>query len=269
MKILTPIEKLLTPYGLIGLNLVIIIFAEFLGGGVYFAESGLAYFVAILFAILIVSRIISDYAFSDHILKGFLKIQLTFLFILGMVQFYEYVALHVFIIRPDVVQLTVVATYFVWLLSAFLSLGFVFRIYYKKSHAIMVVLWSIFALCIVGLILPNISPAVVEWFPLWFPKLILSGIITAAALSVLSMRKLREIMPVFTEYSHYFISATLLLVVTGFSEYFEAYGTLQNFGISAVQNVYISHFLVYAALSFLLIGFGKLQKPKGIYADTV
>lgn len=267
MKIFEPIQKLLTPKVLIVLNVAIILLAEFGGGGTFFAETGLAYGVGILFALMIIVRILSDYAFSDYILRGFLKIQLTFLLLLGMVQFYEYMALHVFHIRPDVVQLTVVASYFVWLISAFLSLGFVFRIYYKKSQMMMVALWSFFALCVAGLIAPNISPAVVAWFPVWFPKLILTGITVIGVAGILAIRKLREIMPVFAEYSHYSIPATVLLVLTGFSEYFEATQSLNQFGLSAVQNVYISHFLVYAALSLLLIGFGKLQKPQGIYAD--
>lgn len=267
MKLLTPIEKMLSPIGLITLNIIIILMAEFLGGGTLFAESGLAYGIAILFIGLIVARILSDYAFSDYILKGFLNIQFIFLLLLGMVQLYEYAALNVFSIRPDVVQLTVEASYFVWLLSAFLSLGFVFRIYYQKSQLIMWGLWAFFALCLVGLIAPSFSPAVVAWFPVWFPKLILLGMTVTGVAAVLATKKLTQIMPVFEEYSRYFIPATILLVLTGFSEFFEAYRTLEQFGISLVQNVYISHFLVYAALSLLLIGFGKLQKPKGIYAD--
>ncbi|MFA5997006.1 MAG: hypothetical protein WC791_00795 [Candidatus Paceibacterota bacterium] len=252
---------------LIALNVAIIILAEFVGGGTLFAESGLAYIIAVLFVILIAVRVLADYAYGDYILKGFMKIQLTFLMLLGLVQLYEYVGLNIFLIRPDVVQLTVEASYFVWILSAFLSLAFVFRIYYNKSQAIMVALWAFFALCIVGLIAPSISPAVVSWFPVWFPKLILTGITVAGVVGILALRRLREIMPVFTEFSHYSIPATILLILTGFSEYFEAYEVLQDFGISLIQNVYISHFFVYVALSLLLIGFGKLQKPKGIYED--
>ncbi|MCK9344743.1 MAG: hypothetical protein M0P64_01300 [Candidatus Pacebacteria bacterium] len=268
MKILaSTIEKLFTPYVLIALNVAIILLAEFAGGGTFFAATGLAYLIAVLFVGLIIVRIFSDYAFSDYILKGFLKIQLTFLLFLGLVQFYEYFALNIFSIRPDVVQLTVVASYFMWILSLFLALGFVFRIYYKQSSIIMATLWGLFLLCFAGLIAPNVSTTVVSWFPVWFPKLILMGIVVSATAGIFAVKKLSEIMPVFVEYSHYAIPATILLVLTGFSEYFEATGGLQSFGISAVQNVYISHFLVYAALSLLLIGFGKLKRPQGIYAD--
>ena len=48
MKILAPFEKLFTPYALIALNLAIILSAEFVGGGTYFAETGLAHGIAIV-----------------------------------------------------------------------------------------------------------------------------------------------------------------------------------------------------------------------------
>lgn len=268
MKILaSTIEKLFTPYVLLALNIAIILVAEFSGGGEYFAKTGLAYGIGVVFVGLIITRIFSDYAFGDYILKGFLKIQLTFLLLLGLVQFYEFMALNVFMLRPDVVQLTVVASYFVWLLSIFLSLGFVFRIYYKQSIMVLATMWGLFGLCVVGLIAPSLSPAVVAWFPVWFPKLILAGIVFSGALGILATRKLCQIMPVFTQYSNYATPASIFLILTGFSEYFEATGTLQAFGVTSVQNVYFSHFFVYAALSLLLIAFGKLKRPQGIYAD--
>lgn len=268
MKILaSSVEKLFTPLTLIVINLAIIVAAEVSGGGVFFEETGLIHALAIIFVALILVRIFTDYAFSDYILKGFLKIQLTFLLFLGLVHVYEYIAEHVFMIREDVAQLTVMASYFVWLLSLLLALGFVLRIYYKKSPVILYALWGFFVVCVAGLIAPNVSPALVEWFPVWFPKLILFGTVVFGVAGILSLRKLREIMPVFREYSYYAAPATILLILASFSEYFEATHTLQIFGIPDIQNLYLSHFLLYIALSILLIGFGKLKKPQGIYAD--
>lgn len=268
MKILaSSVEKLFTPYTLIALNLAIIILAEYAGGGTFFAQSGLVHLIALIFIALIIVRVFTDYAFSDYILKGFLRIQLTFFFFLGFVHIYEYLAEFKFMLREDVVQLTVMASYFVWLLSIFLALGFVLRIYYKTSPMIMWGLWGFFAICIIGLIAPSISPAVVAWFPLWFPKLILTGIITAGIAGIFSLRKLKEIMPVFREYSEYTTLATLFLILSAFSEYFEAAGLMEIIGISEVQNLYLSHFLFYFAISTMLIGFGKLKRPQGIYAE--
>ncbi|MBI5401039.1 MAG: hypothetical protein HZB12_02915 [Candidatus Yonathbacteria bacterium] len=269
MKILAPFEKLFAPHALIVFNVAIILAVEFIGRGAFFAETGLVHAIAIIFVGLIIIRIFTDYAFSDHILHGFLKIQLFFFLFLGLVHVYEYLGERVFMMREDVVQLTVMASYFVWLLSNFLALGFVFRIYYKKSQTIMGILWVICALCFAGLVAPSVSSAVVAWFPLWFPKLILAGIVVSGVAGIFAIKKLREIMPVFGEYSQYAIPATILLILASFSEYLESAHSLNVLGISDVQNLYISHFLIYATLSLLLVGFGKLKKPQGIYAETV
>ena len=83
MKISTFFEKLLSPYSLIAFNLTIFFSAEFFGGGTYFEETGLMHAIAIVFVVLILIRIFSEYAFSDHILRRFLKIQLGFFLFLG------------------------------------------------------------------------------------------------------------------------------------------------------------------------------------------
>ncbi|MFZ2303610.1 MAG: hypothetical protein WAV98_02360 [Minisyncoccia bacterium] len=56
MKIFAPIEKLFTPYVLVALNIAIILSAEFVGGGTYFAETGLTHGIAIIFVGLINSE---------------------------------------------------------------------------------------------------------------------------------------------------------------------------------------------------------------------
>ena len=74
-------------------------------------------------------------------------------------------------------------------------------------------------------------------------------------------------MPVFKEYSRYAVPAMLLLVLAAFAEYFESTGSLEALGVSEVQILYLAHFLMHAVLSFLLVAFGKLKKPTGIYAE--
>lgn len=263
------IEKIFTPLTLVVFNIAIIVAMEIVGVNTNFAENGAMHAFDILFVGLILLRIFSDYAYSDHILKGFLKIQLTFFLFFGFVHLYEYFAEYFFMIREDVVDLTVMASYFVWFISIFLSLGFVFQIYYKMSRWVTVALWGFFAICFTGLVAPNISAAVVAWFPLWFPKLILVGIVTFAIAGIFALRKLREIMPVFKVYSYYVITASILLTLNAFVEYFESIGGIPQLGISALQNHYLSHFVFYVSLSVLLVGFGKLEKPKGIYEDMV
>lgn len=268
MKILaSSVEKLFTPCTLIVLNLLIIFAAEFVGGGLFFAETGLVHAIALIFVGIIIIKIRAHYAFSDHILRGFLNIQLTFFLFLGSVHVYEYLARYLFLIREDVVDLTVMASYFAWLISNFLALGFVFQVYYKVSPLILKTLWTLFIICIVGLLAPSFSPAIVAWFPLWFPKLILFGISVFCVGGIISIMKLREIMPVFRDYSRYAIPASFLLVATAFAEYFESTGALEVFNIPDNQILYIESFLFFISLSLLILGIGKLQRPQGIYSD--
>lgn len=267
MKIFAPFEKLFTPYALIALNIAIILGAEFVGGGTFFAETGLVHAIAFLFVGLIIVRIFSDYAFSDRILKGFLKIQLVFFLFLGFVHVYEYFGLHVYMFNDEIVELSATVSYFLWILGVLLALEFVFRIYQKKSALFFTTLSVIIAGCFVALIGANISSVFAESLPEWLPITMLVSIVLFGTLGILSIRKIRKIMPVFMEYSRYAIPAMILLVFTAFSEYFESTHSLNAFGISDIQNLYISHFLTYAVLSLLLIGFGKLKKPKGIYTE--
>lgn len=267
MKIFAPFEKLFTPYVLIAFNLVIILCAEFIGGGTYFAETGLVHAIAVLFVLLILIRIFSDYAFSDHILRGFLKIQLAFFLFLGLVHVYEYLGLYVFMLNDEIVELSAMASYLLWMLGVLLALEFVFRIYNKKTALFTWILSTILAFGFLMLVGANVSITVAERLSELLPPMMLVAIVGFGVVGIVSLRKIRAIMPVFMEYSRYAIPAMVLLVLTAFSEYFESTHFLNNFGISDTQTLYISHFLIYAVLSLLLVGFGKLKKPMGIYAE--
>lgn len=267
MKILAPFEKLFTPYALIALNLVIIFAAEFAGGGTYFAETGLMHAIALLFVALIIIRIFTDYAFSDYILRGFLKIQLAFFLFLGLVHVYEYLGLDVFMFNAEVVELSVMGSYLMWIFGTLLALEFVFRIYSKKSAMFTLIISALLIGGFSVLVGASISPAIADILPEWLPLVILAGIVGFGIISILAIVKIREIMPVFANYSRCAIPATILVTLAAFSEYFESTGSLTTLGISDTQVLYIAHFFIYIALSLLLVGFGKLKKPTGIYAE--
>lgn len=268
MKISTFFEKLLSPYSLIALNLAIIFSAEFFGGGTYFEETGLMHAIAIVFVVLILIRIFSEYAFSDHILRRFLKIQLGFFLFLGFIHVYEYFGLHYSLTDPEAIELSVMLAYLIWILGVLIGLESVFRIYYKKSVAFMATLYAFLLVGVFWIIALNVSHEFVEEMEEWIPLIGLSLIVIFGALAIVSTRKIREIMPVFKEYSHYAIPAIVLIVFAALSEYFEStHYLLDVLGITDTQNLYFAHFFMFAALSLLLIGFGRLKKPKGIYAD--
>ncbi|MFA5997007.1 MAG: hypothetical protein WC791_00800 [Candidatus Paceibacterota bacterium] len=267
MKISALLEKLMTPKALIAINLAIILAAEFIGGGTYFAESGLMHAIAFIFVALIVVRIFSDYAFSDHILRGFLKIQLGFFLLLGLVHVYEYIGLHVLMLNHEVVEFSATTSYFIWVVGVLLALEFVYIIYYKKSAALISVLSGVSMCGMIAIVSLNIEDSFMYSFPPWANFMMLLAIAVFGMVGIFSTLRVRTIMPVFREYSYYAIPAIVFLVLSAMAEYFEGTHTLSAFGISEIQNLYIAHFLVYFALSFLLVGFGKLKKPQGIYAE--
>lgn len=269
MKIFQPFEKIFTIPFLLALNIAGILATELVGGGTFFAKTGLVHSIAVLFVGLIIIRILTDYAFSDHILRGFLKIQLAFFLLLGFVHVYEYLGLIVFTSNDAVVELTGMASYLLCLIGGYLAFEFVFRIYYKKSATVMVLASALLAIVFIGILLVNISPYAAGLIPNLLPEILLVGVVFFGGATIFSIRKVREIMPVFKEYSLYATPAVVLLVLAAFSEYSESAHLLNTFGISDVQNLYISHFLIYAVLSLLLIAFGKLKKPKGIYVEEV
>lgn len=267
MKILTPLENLFTVPALLLINVIGILLTEFVGNGTFFAETGLVHGVAVLFIVLIIVSIFTDYVYSDRILKGFLKIQFALTLLLGFAHVYEYFGTNVFILRDDVVELSMMATYLIWLIGTTLSFEFLFKIYYKKSYLFTVILSLVILAGLGILVFANLSNNFADMLSPWLPKMVLGSTVVFAGLNAFYMRKIVGIMPIFKETAKCAIPAMALVLLATFSEYFESTGALKDFGISATQNLYISHFLIYGALSLLLIAFSKLKKPAGIYAE--
>lgn len=130
-------------------------------------------------------------------------------------------------------------------------------------------MWVLSALAALGLISivgMNFSEEAIEIVEESVPAILIASIGFGVA-GIVNMLKIRKIMPVFMEYSYYAIPASVLIIIATFSEYFESSRILENFGVSETQILYITHFLLYGAISLLLVGFGKLKKPMGIYKD--
>lgn len=267
MKIFAPFEKLFTLPVLIAVNLVGILATEFVGGGTYFEETGLVHSIAILFVVLIIIRIFTDYAFSDHILKGFLKIQLGFFLFLGTIHVYEYLGLYVLNINDVVVESTAVLAYLIWIIGNIFAIQWVLRIYNKTSTNLVPIFGLVIALVASLIIGMHIFSSAIHEVPEWVHGTILTFVVASAIFSIWRLNQMKKIMPVFAEYARYANPAIVLVTLAVFSEYSESEGFLSIFGVSSTQNLYLSHFLIYAALSLLLIGFGKLKKPQGIYAE--
>lgn len=263
MKIPAPLENLLAPYSLAGIILAFVLLAEFAGGGLFFLESGLIHGMTIVFVGLIIIRILSDYASSDPVLKIFLRVQLAASVLLGLTHVYEYLGLYVLGLRSFIVELSVIAIYFVWFLCLLLSLELVSRAYYGGGRNIIVwVLSTIIVGALVAVIGINVSDTVASYTPLLMAQILLSFMVALAIMEVSSLESLQEVLPVFKSFSSYVIPATILLFFSAFFEYIESADILSLFNIQNTQITYFSHFLIYAVLALLLIGIGKLKNSR-------
>ncbi len=251
----------------IALVISIILSAELVGGGTFFAETGLIHAVVLVFVALIVLRIFSKYAFEDYMLKGFLKIQMVFLLFLGLTHVYEYVGLNVIPFNDPVVEFSVTIFYLVWIIGNVLALEFICRIYKKRTYIITVLLYLLMAVAIVGAIFLHIFHGAVEYMPMWVPVLVLGAVVVLGIVGIVQIFRLNNIMPIFNIFSLYAVPAVVFVVFAAFSEYSEATGFLGNYGVSDTQGLYLSHFTIYIALALLFVAFGKLKRPDGIYKE--
>lgn len=261
MKSFSMIEKFFSPAVLVVLNIAIILIVEYAGGGRYFAETGLVHAIAIVFVVLIIARIFSDYEHSYKEIKGFLVVQLAAFFLLGIVHVYEYLGLHVLNLNSSVVELSVVMSYMIWFLCLLLSLELVSRAYYGGRGIVMWMLIAIISLVSLVLIGINISSSLVSYLPSAIGQMMLVFMVALAIMEVSSLAGVKQVLPVFFGFSNYSIPATMLLFVSAFFEYIESSGILSLFRMPDTQITYISHFLIYAVLSLLFVAIGKLKIP--------
>ena len=264
---LTFFDKLINPTLLIVLNILILVASEFVGGGTYFDESGMIHAVAIVFVVLIVIRILSDYAYGDAMLKTFSKIQVGFFLFLGIIHVYEYLGLNVLPMRAEIVEFSVLSAYLLWFLGNVIALEFMFRSYTKRATFWCIPGCLLTGLLTVYLVWLNFSHNLIDALPSWAPHAALFAVFALAIGTSVALSRLKVIMPIFENYGKYAIAANVFVAIVAFSEYTEATGILTDRGFSATQNLYLSHYPVFIALSLLLVAVGKFKRPTGIYAD--
>ena len=90
------LDRMFNPFSLILINILVIIAAEFTGGGMFFMNTGLIHGVAILFIILAVSRIFFHYytydPFFEKIVHGVLGASIIF----AASHIYEYASMNIY-----------------------------------------------------------------------------------------------------------------------------------------------------------------------------
>jgi len=86
---------------------------------------------------------------------------------------------------------------------------------------------------------------------------------------IFSYVRLGRALPLLKGFATYLmLAAGLIMLAAGF-EFLESTGILLPLAIPHVQVIYFAHFAFFGALSTIILGFGKLAEPTGIYKDLM
>ena len=260
------LERILTPYSMIVINILIIFLTEILGGGQLFYNTGIIHAIALIFIFLAASRIMQRYYIFDPELRKLLKASLFAQAFFALSHFIEFASFQLFHIYTDAAFANVANFYIISLLFMFLGAEYVMEARDKKtrqliraaSFAIVVFLALTAAFMfnnqLISLDGDQIAPYAYGLFLLFI------GIVSIIRLYQVSQRY-KSMKPFVT----YLIQATILIIAAALPNIF--YDVLGDWGVNQIQVIYLSHFTFYAALSVMFLAYGDSLKIGGIHKD--
>jgi hypothetical protein len=77
---------------------------------------------------------------------------------------------------------------------------------------------------------------------------------------------LKKVISILSHFIDYFSFTILFVMLSSVFEFFEA-AEIEIVPGADIQNTYITHFLIYIAISFYILGLTKLLTPGGVYKD--
>lgn len=260
------LEKLLNPYLLISLNLVIILVSEFSGGGVYFEESGLIHLIAVVFVLLCAYTVSSFRHLQGGsfftIFKGFLIALALF----SLVHIVEYLAVIGLIGErlEELADFNVMVFYAVGFISILIGFKNVLGIYHGSQSKVKLLYWMVVPMVLISFFV--FIKGDVEFFG---SEIILSLLMVAlnviiGALVIFKSLEIEKIMSMFKHFMRYMRYSFILVIVAVLFEFLEIFGL--SF-IPDTQITYLTHFAFYIALGFQLLAFRQLFNLGGVYED--
>lgn len=258
------LEKILNPWVLLSINLLIIIATEL--NGSIFMEKGIIHLIAIIFVILAISRIFIHYDAYDRYLRPLIiggSISLVILSLSHLIEFLSYI---IFKTYGDAMFINVVNFYIISMLMVTLGAEYFLYVLKKKTPIML------------GVLTAGIITFLFLTLLIFFKKISISlepdeitiyiyGVIILITL-FLSLRHLYEIknkVSIMVDFINYFIASFVLITISALQYIF--YDVLQKAGVPMVQIIYISHFLFYGALSFMFLAFARLANLEGMYKE--
>jgi hypothetical protein len=259
-------DRLLTPRTLIVLNLAIIVLTETLGRGVAFEKYGLIHAVAILFAILVFTRMARRWAVADREIRGFIVDSMFAMVFFAFSHLIEFVGFSIVGLSPDQAYAAVNNCYAVSLLFLIMGSEYVMKNYHRSS-TLRIWLSAIGAGMLIGMTIgtliqpPAISFSAGEFWPYLYLGII--ALVTAYALK--RMRLIAHLYGWLTPFINTLRLAIVMIVSAAILDIF--HGTLSSV-IPDYQIDYLSHFIFYIGLSIMLLAYGEPLQVGGIHADV-
>ncbi len=261
------LDQIFSPLTLLALNMIIILSAEFVGGGKYFFDTGIIHALAIGFIILAASRIYWHYYSYDAFLEKFFHAVIAALLVFAAAHFAEFISYKVLMLSEDATFANVANFYIVSLLVIVMGAEMFLAVHDRRSR---LVLWitGMAAVIFVGLstaLFLNdelISLEADSAAPYLYAVLS----VLAGALAFVRAEKIGRLVSISRNFIDYLLAAIALIVLSVLPNVF--YEILEDAGLPDHQVIYVSHFLFYAALSLIFLSFRATANLPGVYADV-
>lgn len=261
------LDKIFNPYSLAIINVIIILLAEFAGGGRLFFNLGLIHLVAVLFIVLAVARIFVRYYTFDPFLEKFLYASLAAFIVFTVSHIVEFTSIMVFKIYRDATFANVVNFYLISILILAVGAEMFLKVYNGRTSRLIMLLSGIIAvICIfIGAFL--INPNLISLEPdSWMPYAYALALFGAGFYGIFKMLQIRKLVPIAVGFVNYLVSAIALIMLAAmfnvFYEFLEDYLKIADY-----QIIYLSHFAFYAASSLMFLAYAKLSYLGEFYEE--
>lgn len=263
------LDRIFNPFSLIIINILVIIAAEFTGGGMFFINTGLIHGVAILFIILALSRMFSHYYTYDPIFEKIVHGALGASFIFAASHIYEYASMNIFHTYKDSTFINAVNFYLIGFMLIIIGAESFLRIIARRS-TYLIKLLSIAILIFAALIIffsikSDFVSLEIESLAPYIYAVLVAGIGT---LGIFIIRRVKKLVPISTGFSNYLLASLSLIIFATLPYIFYDFIEARFYSYTnRHQIIYLSHFAFFAALSLLFLAFTKVSWG-GLYSEA-
>ena len=264
MTLMTNTKSLM--FSLFALNFIVIAIVE--SSGEYFYMNGWIHGVAILFILASFYLVSSRYRLYDPVLSKLPQMSLLALFAFAVSHTIEFLRMGYGILQvsTDTALLNVVNFHIAALFLMMMGMEFILKTYRQRSNWVL----SLFgAAAFMFFIIPAFliptnkvllgSGSLITW--IYFAA---AGVLLATALVYII--KIGKILPVLRQFASRLATTFILVVIVGGLALF--YPLLEQLGLPIFQIVYLLHFILYFAMTFIFLAFLKLPTEQGIYRES-